>query len=184
MLKLSLKTSDHLSCAIIKQRFKIHKTFSFRQAAEEDDVEKIVNNLTLSWQRLLSYRNQSIDLRSKSTDWFLYDNGLRHERVKEMIRSKIHVKALKHQDCIFAILINSINQSIGTSNFPYCLTMTTNKPLFKRDDPLSCQIKSAIDWLVFYLYLVRSTRHWCIISYQNSLDVYWLLYSVFLGKFI
>ena len=37
--------------------------------------------LTLSWPRLLSYRNQSIDLRSKSMDWFLYDNGLRHERV-------------------------------------------------------------------------------------------------------
>ena len=30
--------------------------------------------LTLSWQRLLSYRNQSMD-------WFLYDNGLRHGRV-------------------------------------------------------------------------------------------------------
>ena len=29
--------------------------------------------LTLSWRRPLSYRNQS---------WFLYDNGLRHERVK------------------------------------------------------------------------------------------------------
>ena len=28
------------------------------------------------------YRNQSIDLQSKSMDWFLYDNGLRHERVK------------------------------------------------------------------------------------------------------
>ena len=27
-------------------------------------------------------RNQSIDLQSKSMDWFLYDNGLRHERVK------------------------------------------------------------------------------------------------------
>ena len=36
--------------------------------------------LTLSWWRLLSYRNQSIDLLGKSTDWFLYDNGLRHER--------------------------------------------------------------------------------------------------------
>ena len=36
---------------------------------------------TLSWRRPLSYRNQSIDLRSKSMDWFLYDNGLRHERV-------------------------------------------------------------------------------------------------------
>ena len=28
------------------------------------------------------YRNQSIDLRSKSMDWFVYDNGVRHERVK------------------------------------------------------------------------------------------------------
>ena len=32
-------------------------------------------HLALSWRRPLSYRNQSID-------WFLYDNGLRHERVK------------------------------------------------------------------------------------------------------
>ena len=38
--------------------------------------------LILSWQRLLSDRNQSIDLLGKSMVWFLYDNGLRHERVK------------------------------------------------------------------------------------------------------
>ena len=31
----------------------------------------------------LSYRNLSTDLQSKSMDWFLYDNGLRHERVKK-----------------------------------------------------------------------------------------------------
>ena len=37
--------------------------------------------LILSWRRPLSYRNQSIDLQSKSMDWFLYDNDLRHERV-------------------------------------------------------------------------------------------------------
>ena len=30
----------------------------------------------------LSYRKQSIDLQSKSMNWLLYDNGLRHERVK------------------------------------------------------------------------------------------------------
>ena len=30
----------------------------------------------------VSYRNESIDLASKSMDWFLYDNGLRLERVK------------------------------------------------------------------------------------------------------
>ena len=39
-------------------------------------------SLTLSCRRPLSYRNQSIDLQSKSMDWFLYDNGLRHERVE------------------------------------------------------------------------------------------------------
>ena len=38
--------------------------------------------LALSWQRSLSYRNQSIDLQSQSVDWFLYDRDLRHERVK------------------------------------------------------------------------------------------------------
>ena len=37
--------------------------------------------LTLSRRRLLSYRNQSIDLLCKSVDWFLYDNDLRRERV-------------------------------------------------------------------------------------------------------
>ena len=29
----------------------------------------------------MSYENQSIDLWSKSMDWFLYDIGLRHEKV-------------------------------------------------------------------------------------------------------
>ena len=29
----------------------------------------------------LSYRSQSIDLQSKSMDWFLYNNGLRREEV-------------------------------------------------------------------------------------------------------
>ena len=40
-------------------------------------------SLTLSWRGPLSYRNQSIDLQSKSMDWFLYDNGTRHERGKD-----------------------------------------------------------------------------------------------------
>ena len=38
--------------------------------------------LTLSWRRSLSCRNQSIDLESKSMDWFPYDRDLRQERVK------------------------------------------------------------------------------------------------------
>ena len=34
------------------------------------------------WSIEKSYRNQPIDLRRKSMDWFLYDNGLRYKRVK------------------------------------------------------------------------------------------------------
>ena len=41
--------------------------------------------LTISWRRSLSYRNQSIDLQSKSMGWFLYDKGLRPERVKRVL---------------------------------------------------------------------------------------------------
>ena len=37
--------------------------------------------LTLSRWRPISYRNQSIDLQSKSMDWFLYDIGLHRERI-------------------------------------------------------------------------------------------------------
>ena len=43
--------------------------------------------LTLSRRRPISYRNQSIDLQSKSTDWFLYDIGLHRERVKSYLRA-------------------------------------------------------------------------------------------------
>ena len=39
-------------------------------------------NLTLSRRRSVSYSNQSIDLRCRLMDWFLYDTDLRHERVK------------------------------------------------------------------------------------------------------
>ena len=46
-------------------------------------------SLTLSWRRPLSYRNQSTDLRSKSMDWFLYDNGLRYERVNNYVLSSL-----------------------------------------------------------------------------------------------
>ena len=52
--------------------------------------------LTLSWRRPLSYRNQSIDLLSKSMDWLLCDNGLRHERVKRKIFFISALRSLRH----------------------------------------------------------------------------------------
>ena len=60
-----------------------HLTLCFRL---KRDGRQMSNTycLTLSWRRPLSYRKQSIDLLRKSMDWFLYDNGHRHERVHFM----------------------------------------------------------------------------------------------------
>ena len=57
--------------------------------------------LTLSWRRPLSYRNQSIDLQSKSMDWFLYDRGFRHERVKYEV--KIQAKDAQRWSFSFSV---------------------------------------------------------------------------------
>ena len=61
--------------------------FTLRFLATGDSQQ----SLTLSWRRLISYRNQSIDLLLKSMDWFLYDIGLRHERVNKGNKSEKHL---------------------------------------------------------------------------------------------
>ena len=60
--------------------------------------------LTLSWRRPLSYRNQPIDLQSKLMNWFLYDNGVRHERVKYIKQATKNNKTL--QKLTYLILEN------------------------------------------------------------------------------
>ena len=50
--------------------------------------------LNFSWQKSQSYRNQSIDLQSKSVDWFLYDRDLRYERVKLIKKRKQEIVVL------------------------------------------------------------------------------------------
>ena len=44
-------------------------------------VEKAVGGRQIA-VRSLSYKNQSVDLQSKSMEWFLFDRGLCHERIK------------------------------------------------------------------------------------------------------
>ena len=50
-------------------------------------------SITLLWRRSLSYRNQSIDLQSKSMDLFLYDRDLRHE--KDKLKSEEYLNVVK-----------------------------------------------------------------------------------------
>ena len=63
-----------------------------------DDWRALITRLTCSHTQLinffmmgsLSYRNQSIDLQSKSMGWFLYDKDLHHERVKYFLIHLFH----------------------------------------------------------------------------------------------
>ena len=49
------------------------------------------NTFSLSWRMSLSYRNQSIDLHSKSMDWFLYDRDHRYERLNNKYKTPAYI---------------------------------------------------------------------------------------------
>ena len=46
---------------------------------------------------LNSFMTEAVIMQSKSIDWFLYDNGLRHERVKGILslNLKFHIVMIK-----------------------------------------------------------------------------------------
>ena len=58
------------------------KIRQLKQNLVENMVKGYPIFLTLSGRRPISYKNQSIDLQSKSMDWLLCDIDLRRERVK------------------------------------------------------------------------------------------------------
>ena len=82
-------------------------------------ANNVISRLTLSWPRPLSYRNQSIDLYSKSMDWFLHDNDLRHKRVKYFLSS-----ASKPSEPMVNICISE-----NCGNLQYDLKIMWNKRL-------------------------------------------------------
>ena len=76
----SLLQKNHFSIINIWQDQKYASVTKNLHLAWESATELLI----LSWQRSLSYRNQSINLLWKSMDWFLYDKDLRHERFKKI----------------------------------------------------------------------------------------------------
>ena len=64
-----------------------------------------MKHLTLSWQRPISYRNQSIDLQSKSMGGFLYDIGLHHERVNRLNRKQLSILKIFLEHLVFYIVV-------------------------------------------------------------------------------
>ena len=76
MLFLFCRPTDPVSFAVLPVDQKINLVSPYAHGAKKNLL-----GLSLSSRRSLSYRNQSIDLQSKSMDWFLCDRDLLHERV-------------------------------------------------------------------------------------------------------
>ena len=74
--------AKHIFPRVLKRVFSPQRFFFFFWKKHVRGLlQKSFVVLTLSWRRPLSYRNRSIDLQSKSIDWFICDNSLRHERI-------------------------------------------------------------------------------------------------------
>ena len=80
LVDAQIKHSDYFFC--FQWLFVWKFLFQLDTSVVGRSILKTKALLTLSWQRTLSYRNQSIDLLCRSMDWFLYDNVLGHESVK------------------------------------------------------------------------------------------------------
>ena len=66
---------------------------------------------TPSWRRSLWYRNQSIDLQSKSIGWLLYNRVFRHKRVKANLErsTETHLEPSQTSNMeLFAKIINGL----------------------------------------------------------------------------
>ena len=59
-----------------------------------------------NWWKSLSYRNESTELHSKSTDWFLYDRDLRHKEVNENVSAMNFVNNLRILELFFVLNIS------------------------------------------------------------------------------
>ena len=83
----ALLVCDKYGLFLQSAQFSIPKDKAFQSYLELNTFfskfyERGLSALTLSWQRSLLYRNQSIDFIFKSMDWFLHGRNLRLERVK------------------------------------------------------------------------------------------------------
>ena len=109
--------------------------------------------LTLSWRRPLSYRNQSIDLLRKSVDWFLYDNGLHHDRTKYCLEGIMWLN-----EVLFCMNYLMKLVMFGTTYLSACFLT------FPSDS-----IKSFYEWIVIVLIHMNliEGKYWFIFTYVD-----------------
>ena len=120
-------------------------------------------SLTLSWRKPLSYRNQTIDLRNKSLDWFLYDNSLRHKRVDRVI---IFLRLIILRYPMMALLVYNVLKFISSSMsrlwFVFLALLLTWLAMLSR-----CFLKFALKELI--IFTLGWKKYYCV---KNCLAIF------------
>ena len=140
-------------------------------------------HLPLSWRRSLPYRNQSIDLQSRSMDWFLYDRDLRHEKVKDTHKEN----APSNKTPVLTKSVNIDIWVVGTSNQVFIRgfhierknqksKVVTGKTLFFVIG-LFCTLHSICHNICFW----QGSFVWkyCVFNLKNGTPVFWKRFSFF-----
>ena len=137
--------------------------------------------LTLSWQRSLSCRDQSIDFLCKWMDWFLYDRNLRHERAncEQLFLMVVTVARKKVFDAIY-VDKESCSGLYFLIHWNYCISKILQP----------CSIRNSSypnihDWVFF-------RENWCLKRAPskmldrilNAIQITWITFHLFIYLFI
>ena len=125
-------------------------------------------SLTLSRRRPLSYRNQSIDLLCKPMDWFLYDNGLRHQIFGKCVHSQIS----DYFEIIFSKFQCHFRKGYSTQDCLLTRVETCKKAADQGKEYrlLLTDISKAFDCLAHDLLMAERHLHGCSIESLNLND--------------
>ena len=128
--------------------------------------------LTLSWWRPLSYRNQSTDLLRKSMEWLLYDNGIRHERVK--MGKKWRKMLTPTYSLKFKNIILFLNRALYFFSNDHIRNVVSTLPDVENDNAVS-MLSNVVQFNIekHNVVLRCKFQHWCDFVWRRDVISTW-----------
>ena len=128
--------------------------------------------LTLSWWRPLSYRNQSTDLLRKSMEWLLYDNDIRHERVK--MGKKWRKMLTPTYSLKFKNIILFLNRALYFFSNDHIRNVVSTLPDVENDNAVS-MLSNVVQFNIekHNVVLRCKFQHWCDFVWRRDVISTW-----------
>ena len=113
--------------------------------------------------KVLIIRNQSIDMQSKSMDWFLYEKGLRHEKAKYTKIGSDNSIFVSGKD------IDNNNLNFEDQIFVFCQKANNESSAnTKIQDELACNKKKLDKQFALFQFYSKSVKHYHCFRISSS----------------